>query len=1419
MTIEIVSGDSAADEGNSSSVLNSPGGDAISADGRFVAFSSNATDLVAGDLNSRQDIFVKDLQTGTITLVSTDSSGAQSNDFSFGPSISADGRFIVFESAASNLVSGDTNARRDVFVKDLQTGAITRVSTDAAGAQANHQSFGTSISADGRFVGFGSDATNLVAGDTNASHDIFVKDLQTGAITRVSTDASGAQANGSSSSPSFSADGRFVAFISSASNLVTGDTNGAQDIFVKDLQTGAVTLVSTAGTPANGFSTAPSISNDGRYVTFQSLASNLVAADSNSTYDVFLKDLQTGTLTRVSTDAAGAQANAASELPSFSADGRFVGFESDASNLVAGDTNGFRDVFIKDLQTGAISRVSTDSAGGQGNDGSTTAAISGDGQFVAFYSFASNLVVGDGNAASDVFRASNPLAAPPTNEETVNTTTAGQQRGPSVAALFDPTTGLPDGRFVITWQSQEGTTTSHNIFGRMYDADGVAIGPEFSINTTTSGDERSPVVAALPDGGFVVTWDSIRGPGQGVDIFARVFDANGDPVVVGVSSNDFQVSTTGTALVPFSDQVGPNIATLADGRFVVTWSSRMSSGGVDIYGRMYNADGTPAVVSGSISDFPISTLTANDQSQSSLTALAGGGFFVVWASFESSTSSYDIRAREYNADGTPADAESVLSATAHNQGAPRITTLADGGFVMTWHRTDPLTSDLDVVGQVFNADATAAGGDFVVHTTTAGSQFQPDIAALPDGRFAVVWASNEGPSSFDIRGRIFNADGTAAGGDFVINTMTANDQLGPKIAALPDGRLVVTWFHVDGAYTDADSTTNQDIRVRILEAVPEVPIGVGDIGSAGENETKLFDVLANDASIIIDQIDSYAIDSGNTMVDSITPAALAGAFGVFTLTDPTNSFGRDLLRFTPGTLFDPLAAGDTAEITVNYTKQDGLGLGVPATFTLTVVGVNDLPVASPDTSSAGENGIVSFDVLANDTDVDFGDTLTLASFGTVTVTSDNGAVNDIDASAAFSIVGNELHFSPGTLFDALGALETATVTVEYTMKDGLGEPRSSTLTLTVHGTNDTVTAPVDADTATGDSVAENATNGTAVGITASAADVDATGNAVTYSLTDDAGGRFAIDAASGIVSVSNATLLDFETATLHTIIVEAASTDGSFATAIFTVAVTDVAEITNGNSGGTVAGTGGNDVIDAAGGNDVVSAGSGDDTVLAGTGNDVVNAGSGNDTVIGGSGSDIVAGGNGSDAFVATIGDANDFYSGGAGTDTLDMSAMTAPVTINLGGFASSAQTGIDLVSSIENAIAGSGNDNITGSSAANVLEGRAGNDTINAGNGADTVIGGLGDDIMNGGTGSDTFVFAPGFGNDRIQGFDANTAGGQDRLDVTVFGISAADFAMRVAIADVGADTLITVDGLDTVRLLAIGNATTVTDADFLLA
>ena len=385
---------------------------AISADGRYVAFFSYDDLLAVGgeSLLVHSDVYLHDRLTGAVERVSVSSNEVQGNSFSYGPALTPDVRYVGFSSYATNLVPGDTNGPypigHDVFVRDRQTGTTERVSVGAGGAQSNGDSFVPSLSDDGRYVAFQSDGGNLVPGDTNAVTDIFVRDRVGGTTERVNLDSSGAQANGASSIPFLSADARYVVFASDATNLVVGDTNAVRDIFVRDRQTGTTERVSvdSSGAQANSFSYAGPISADGRYVAFASNASNLVAGDSNGVLDSFVRDRQTGTTERVSVSSGGAEGNGDAVAPAISSDGRQVAFQSESDNLVAGDTNGRWDMFLRDRLTGTTERVSVASNGAQGNadSGIQGPAISADGRYVAFDSLAS-FVEADANSWNDVY--------------------------------------------------------------------------------------------------------------------------------------------------------------------------------------------------------------------------------------------------------------------------------------------------------------------------------------------------------------------------------------------------------------------------------------------------------------------------------------------------------------------------------------------------------------------------------------------------------------------------------------------------------------------------------------------------------------------------------------------------------------------------------------------------------------------------------------------------------------------------------------------------------------------------------------------------------------------------------------------------------------------------------------------------------
>jgi Tol biopolymer transport system component len=324
---------------------------ALSANGRYVAFQSDASNFMPEDDNQTTDIFIHDRDTKVTQIVSISSKGKQGNSSSSEPVISADGRTIAFHSYATNLVTKDTNKRVDVFLHDLDTGETTRVSVKNQNVQAKGASFGAAISADGGYIAFTSEATNLVTGDKNKKTDIFVRDLENRKTIRVSINNNGEEGDGDSFDASLSADGRYIAFGSRATNLVADDTNEVEDIFVHDRQTGETNRISinSQGQQADARAFSATLSADGRYVVFNSDAGNLVDDDDNETTDIFIHDRQTGQTRRLSLASQFyAKSSAASYSPAISEDGRWVVFESRAWNLASNDFNEATDIFLYD---------------------------------------------------------------------------------------------------------------------------------------------------------------------------------------------------------------------------------------------------------------------------------------------------------------------------------------------------------------------------------------------------------------------------------------------------------------------------------------------------------------------------------------------------------------------------------------------------------------------------------------------------------------------------------------------------------------------------------------------------------------------------------------------------------------------------------------------------------------------------------------------------------------------------------------------------------------------------------------------------------------------------------------------------------------------------------------------------------------
>lgn len=392
----------------------------ISPNGRYVAYVSDSSNLVAGDNNSQHDVFMYDRITCLTVRISVTSGGNEGNGgarLTF-PSLSSDGHYVAFVSEASNLVEGDSNRKADVFVHDLQSGQTLLVSRASDGTQGNGEAVHALISGDGRYVMFDSFATNLVSGDVNNKPDVFLRDLQSGETRRISSASNGDESNGDSSlgKDMISADGQTLLLASNATNLAANDLNLHYDVFLHDLQSGQTGLAALApgGAQVNPNIEDGAISDSGQMIAFASTASNLVSGDNNNQRDIFVLERQTGQISRVSVSSLLAESNGKSYSTDLSANGRYVTFLSAASNLVADDSNTKADAFLHDLQTGETTRISTGN-GFQAEEDIETIDLAGSSNFAVFMTRAGNLVNGDNNQTYDVFLVKVPISLTPTD--------------------------------------------------------------------------------------------------------------------------------------------------------------------------------------------------------------------------------------------------------------------------------------------------------------------------------------------------------------------------------------------------------------------------------------------------------------------------------------------------------------------------------------------------------------------------------------------------------------------------------------------------------------------------------------------------------------------------------------------------------------------------------------------------------------------------------------------------------------------------------------------------------------------------------------------------------------------------------------------------------------------------------------------
>ena len=383
---------------------------AISGDGTVIAFVSYATNLVPNDTNERPDVFVRDREAGTLERVNVSSNEQEASGYpgTTDVDLSEDGRFVAFSSEAANLVVGDANQAQDVFVRDRETGVTERVSVSSLGTEGGRESFSPSISGDGRFVAFASRAPNLVESDTNGAMDVFVHDRATGVTERVSVTSREGQTKHGSYAPSISSAGNVVAFASKAPNLVRRDKDFHRDIFVRNREMGTTALVSVSSrgrtARGRGESSSPAISAEGKFVAFSSSADNLVSRDRNDHTDVFVHNLRTAKTWRVSVDSREREHRGLSVTPTLSSDGRFVAFRSYA-RLSANFDKSRERLFIRDRHQRTTTVISVSNGGepvrvtGYGDGDS----ISHDARWVVWETWNPKVVEEDTNRSVDVF--------------------------------------------------------------------------------------------------------------------------------------------------------------------------------------------------------------------------------------------------------------------------------------------------------------------------------------------------------------------------------------------------------------------------------------------------------------------------------------------------------------------------------------------------------------------------------------------------------------------------------------------------------------------------------------------------------------------------------------------------------------------------------------------------------------------------------------------------------------------------------------------------------------------------------------------------------------------------------------------------------------------------------------------------------
>ncbi|WP_114945674.1 hypothetical protein [Microvirga calopogonii] len=874
---------------------------------------------------------------------------------------------------------------------------------------------------------------------------------------------------------------------------------------------------------------------------------------------------------------------------------------------------------------------------------------------------------------------------------------------------------LPNGGWVVTWQSNQVGGNNFDIYQSVYaadgtlahDADGNVIADQ-KIVAAAPNIQQFPVVAGLAGGGWVVIWETIQNNGT-ADLRQAVYRPDGSFV------GETVVSAAGNS------QAAPSVSALPNGGYVLVWQTK-ENGNNDIHQRIYDANGAP------LAPETVVTEASSNQTSPSVSVLSNGGWVVTWETQGGGTS--DIHQRAYAVSGAPLGPETVVSEAANNQYAPSVTALPNGGWVVTWQTEETSNGGADIHQRVYAANGTLVGSEITV-AEAANTQSAPVVTALADdpdnphdGGWVVIWQTDQVTvNSFDIHQRVYNADGTPRFAEEVISQASNNQGL-PSVTALAGGGWVVTWR------TDEAAAGSFDIHQRVygvLTAAADEVIGdgandtltiraktltSGDVFDGGGGTDTLvltgggifdftdnitvsnFEVLETSDASVTTQFRglsaSTVVKLSNQMYGQFESFdATAGTLDAFQLTNAALDDQQKAALFAQG--FEVIYDFNVATGTVDGPYYD------PAANKPTVV----LP-ASPllEDSAPVQVKIVRSDADDSDTTPTSHYKIGAVTGGTLYLDAAGTQAVAADSFVALAAKETILYFKPAENF--FGQASFSVTASKSDTDAGLGPNATAQAALTVTPVND---APTDL-TLTGAAVTEAAAAGTPIG-TLAGLDVDGPAGHV-FTLIDDAGGRFAL--AGNQLVVKNGVLLDYEQAGTHTVTLRL--TDGNFVLdKVFTISVSNM-------SPEYVVGTVAADVIVGDTGNDSIYGADGNDSLYGNAGNDILDGQAGDDRLDGGLGADMLSGGTGNDTFIVDS----------SGDKVIEVSGQGADTILTSVSYVLDANSEVETLNATSGAAI-----NLTGNKYANTL---IGND------GANKLYGGLGNDRLTGGAGKDTFVF-----------------------------------------------------------------------------